>query len=74
MWTSGSVPGREGRRRALPRCRRRSHPRSDAPRAPALAQVPGLTYISVGHRPSLLQFHDTKLKLTQSGEPPLPNC
>ena len=24
---------------------------------------PGLTYISVGHRPSLVNFHDTKLRL-----------
>ena len=27
---------------------------------------PGLTYISVGHRPSLLAFHDKRLGLTGS--------
>lgn len=30
-----------------------------------LEECEGLTYISVGHRPSLLQYHDTKLKLTE---------
>mmetsp|Transcript_16026 Transcript_16026/g.16209 ORF Transcript_16026/g.16209 Transcript_16026/m.16209 type:complete len:85 (-) Transcript_16026:287-541(-) len=29
--------------------------------------VEGLTYISVGHRPSLLAYHDIKLRLTESG-------
>ena len=29
----------------------------------ALAQVPGLTYLSVGHRPSLLRFHAQRLRL-----------
>lgn len=33
-----------------------------------LEEVPGLTYVSVGHRPSLLAYHDTKLKLLGSGE------
>jgi len=28
-----------------------------------LESIPHLTYISVGHRPSLLHYHDTKLKL-----------
>lgn len=31
-----------------------------------LEEVPGLTYVSVGHRPSLLAYHDTKLKLLGS--------
>jgi putative ATP-binding cassette transporter len=29
----------------------------------ALARLPGLTYISVGHRPSLLRFHRKRLRL-----------
>ena len=29
----------------------------------ALGQVPGLTYLSVGHRPSLLRFHAQRLRL-----------
>ena len=33
-------------------------------------QVDGLTYISVGHRPSLLQYHDSKLKLSEDGLTP----
>ncbi|CAN0010491.1 unnamed protein product, partial [Discosporangium mesarthrocarpum] len=27
----------------------------------------GLSVISVGHRPSLLQFHDTRMRLSQGG-------
>ena len=29
----------------------------------ALAALPGITYLSVGHRPSLLHFHSTRLRL-----------
>ena len=29
----------------------------------ALAKLPGITYLSVGHRPSLLRFHSQRLKL-----------
>jgi vitamin B12/bleomycin/antimicrobial peptide transport system ATP-binding/permease protein len=29
--------------------------------------APGLTYISVGHRPSLVSFHDKKLRLAGEG-------
>ena len=29
----------------------------------ALGQVPGITYLSVGHRPSLLRFHAQRLRL-----------
>ena len=29
----------------------------------ALQKIPGLTYLSVGHRPSLLQFHSKLLRL-----------
>jgi ABC-type uncharacterized transport system fused permease/ATPase subunit len=29
---------------------------------------PGLTYISVGHRPSLLTYHDRKLRLGGGGD------
>jgi len=32
-----------------------------------LEEQPDLTYISVGHRPSLLDYHDTKLRLRKSG-------
>lgn len=32
-----------------------------------LDTLPNLSVVSVGHRPSLLEFHDTKLKLTASG-------
>ena len=29
----------------------------------ALQKIPGLTYLSVGHRPSLLRFHARRLRL-----------
>ena len=29
----------------------------------ALAKVPGITYVSVGHRPSLLRYHASRLRL-----------
>ena len=29
----------------------------------ALAKLPGVTYLSVGHRPSLLAFHAQRLKM-----------
>ena len=29
----------------------------------ALAKVPGITYVSVGHRPSLLRYHTSRLRL-----------
>ena len=29
----------------------------------AIAKLPGITYLSVGHRPSLLRFHSQRLKL-----------
>ena len=29
----------------------------------ALAAIPGITYLSVGHRPSLLRFHAARLRL-----------
>jgi len=32
-----------------------------------LDQNKGLTYISVGHRPSLLAYHDVKLRLKEQG-------
>lgn len=32
-----------------------------------LDSLPGLSVVSVGHRPSLLEFHDTKLKLASNG-------
>lgn len=28
-----------------------------------LDEIEGLTYISVGHRPSLIRYHNTKLRL-----------
>jgi ABC-type uncharacterized transport system fused permease/ATPase subunit len=28
-----------------------------------LDEIPGLTYISVGHRPSLVRYHNTKLRM-----------
>ena len=34
-----------------------------------LLQALGVTYISVGHRPSLLQYHDTQLLLNGPGQP-----
>lgn len=36
----------------------------------ALSRLPGVTYISVGHRPSLLRFHDTRLRLFGEEESP----
>eukprot|EP00611_Tribonema_gayanum_P013107 TRINITY_DN2388_c0_g1_i3.p1 TRINITY_DN2388_c0_g1~~TRINITY_DN2388_c0_g1_i3.p1 ORF type:complete len:749 (-),score=281.67 TRINITY_DN2388_c0_g1_i3:589-2805(-) len=32
-----------------------------------LRELEGLAYVSVGHRPSLLKYHDTKLRLTPGG-------
>ena len=32
-----------------------------------ICQIQGLTYISVGHRPSLLAYHDVKLRLKEQG-------
>jgi len=32
-----------------------------------ICQNKGLTYISVGHRPSLLAYHDVKLRLKEQG-------
>lgn len=32
-----------------------------------LDSLPNLSVVSVGHRPSLLEFHDTKLRLASSG-------
>lgn len=32
-----------------------------------LDTLPGLSVVSVGHRPSLVPFHDTKLILTSKG-------
>eukprot|EP00966_Prymnesium_polylepis_P087866 2032822-Prymnesium_polylepis.2 len=29
----------------------------------ALAAIPGITYLSIGHRPSLLRFHSSRLRL-----------
>ena len=29
----------------------------------ALAAIPGITYVSVGHRPSLLRYHASRLRL-----------
>ena len=34
----------------------------------ALAKLPGITYLSVGHRPSLLRFHASRLRLLGAGE------
>ena len=34
----------------------------------ALAKIPGITYLSVGHRPSLLRFHASRLRLLGSDE------
>ena len=36
----------------------------------ALAKIPGITYLSVGHRPSLLRFHAHQLKLFGMGHSP----
>ena len=37
------------------------------PRVKLLEKKTSLTYISVGHRPSLLDFHDSKLRLKHRG-------
>ena len=32
----------------------------------ALAALPGLTYLSVGHRPSLLRYHAARLRMCEA--------
>ena len=36
----------------------------------ALGRIPGLTYLSVGHRPSLLRFHASRLRLFGTEQEP----
>ena len=36
----------------------------------ALAAIPDVTYLSVGHRPSLLRFHDARLRLLGVSQKP----